>query len=212
MGLETVRSYPSVMGADELLHPPARSKRDTPPVDAVRGFVFTSGLTWMKQRGLAEKYTELLPEKARSRMLTLTASEWISVDDALVAYAACDGLRLSFEDQIEVGRVVSTANNGIVVRTILRLVGKVASPWNALGHADRVWQRSNRGGAVAVYKLGPRLARLEFWQCPLARSPFFMTSMRGAMAAGIEPFCDRLVVTEIPEYATPDSFALRMMW
>ena len=197
---------------DELVYAPSRPKKDTPPVDAVRGFVFTSGMAWMRERGLTERYRELLPAGTRDRMLTLTATEWISVADALVAYAACDALALSFEDQVELGRAVSAANNGIVVTTILRLVGRVASPWTALGHVDRVWRRSNRGGAVAVYKIGPRSARLEFWQCPLARSPFFTTSMRGAIAAGVEPFCDRVVVTDIPDQATPDQFALRVMW
>ena len=197
---------------DELLYSPSRPKKDTPAVDAVRGFVFTSGMAWMRERGLTERYRELLPAEARDRMLGLTATEWIPVADALVAYAACDALALSFDDQVDLGRAVSNANNGIVVTTILRLVGRVASPWSALAHVDRVWQRSNRGGAVAVYKVGPRSARLEFWQCPLARSSFFTTSMRGAIAAGIEPFCERLVVTESPDQTTPDQFALRVMW
>lgn len=197
---------------DVLLYPPTRSKKDTPPVDAVRGFVFTSGLAWMRERGLVERYRELLPVELRDRMVTLTAAEWIPIDDALVAYGACDALDLSFDDRIDVGRTVSSANNGILVTTILRLVGRVASPWTALGHVDRVWQRSNRGGAVAVYKIGERQARLEFWQCPLARSPFFVTSMRGAIAVGIEPFCDRVIVTEVPEHASPDGFALRVTW
>jgi hypothetical protein len=197
---------------DELLYPPSRAKKDTPPVDAVRGFVFTSGLSWMRERGLTERYRELLPAQHRGRMMGITAAEWLPLADALVAYAACDAMNLSFDEQIDLGRAVSAANNGIVVTTILRLVGRVASPWTALGHVDRVWQRSNRGGAVAVYKLGPRQARLEFWQCPLARSPFFLTSMRGAIAAGIEPFCERLVVAESPEHTTPDQFALRVLW
>ena len=197
---------------DELLYPPSRGKKDTPPVDAVRGFVFTSGLAWMRERGLTERYRRLLPDGQRDRMMTLTAAEWIPVADALLAYAACDALELPFEDQIDLGRAVSSANNGIVVTTILRLVGRVASPWSALGHVDRVWQRSNRGGAVAVYKIGLRQARLEFWHCPLARSPFFVTSMRGAIAAGIEPFCERLVVTDSPEHTIGDQFALRVMW
>lgn len=196
----------------ELLYPPSRTKRETRPVDAVRGFVFTSGLTWMRERGLVERYRALLPVESRDRMMTITAAEWIPVADALVAYAACDALNLSFDDQVDLGRAVSSANNGILVTTILRLVGRVASPWTALGHVDRVWQRSNRGGAVAVYKVGPRQARLEFWQCPLARSPVFMTSMRGAIAVGIEPFCERLVVSEVPEQSTLDGFALRLMW
>jgi hypothetical protein len=199
-------------GAEKLLYPPSRSKKDTPPVEAVRGFVFTSGIGWMKERGLVERYRELLPAGERDRMMLVTAASWIPLEEALIAYRACDALGLSMDDQVELGRVVSNANNGVVLRTIMQLVGKVSSPWTALGRIDRMWQSSNRGGAIAVYKLGTHQARLEFWRCPLARSAFFRTSMRGAIAVGIEPFCDRVVVNEIAHQNSPDGFALRLSW
>ena len=198
---------------EELVHPPAKSKRDTPRVDAVRAFVFLSGLRWMEQKGVAHKFRELLPEYLRVLVTSLTTNDWVPIDQALDAYAACDALGLSMEEQIELGRFVSAANNGVVVQTISRLIGKLgATPWTALAHADKVWQRSNRGGAIAVYKVGEKIARLEFWQCPLAKSPFFVTSMRGAIAIGAEPFAERVVISEISEMTTPDSFALRVMW
>jgi hypothetical protein len=197
---------------DELIYPPRLAKRDTPTVDAVRGFVFTSGVAWFKQRGVYERYESLLPPALRGRINTLTATDWVEIDDAHRAYAACDGLELSVQDQVELGRVVSSANNGIILRTVVRLVGKVASPWTGLGQADRLWQRSNRGGAIAVYKIASRQARVEFWKVPLARSPFFVTSMRGALGAAIEPFCDRVLVVELPELTTSDGFALRVIW
>ncbi|MDB4947278.1 MAG: hypothetical protein JWP97_6812 [Labilithrix sp.] len=196
-----------------LVYPPPRSKLETPPVDAVRGLVLLSGYKWILEQGHGERYRDLLPVgRFRDRVSTVTAAEWVPIEDALVVYAACDGLRLSFEEQVAIGRAVSSANNGLFVTTVARLVGKVASPWTALAHLEKAWQRSNRGGAVAVYKLGERQARLEFWRVPLARSPFFTTSMRGAIAVGIEPFCARVVVNDIPEMMTEDGFALRVTW
>jgi hypothetical protein len=212
MSSEFPRIHVPVSSEEQLLHAPSRSKKDTPAVDAVRGFVFTSGLCWMNERGLVDRYRDLLPPDERDRMMLVTAASWIPLEEALIAYGACDALGLSMDHQIELGRVVSIANNGVVLRTLVQLVGKVASPWTALGRIDRVWQSSNRGGAIAVYKLGAQQARLEFWRCPLARSAFFRTSMRGAIAAGIEPFCDRVVVNEVADYATVDGFALRVSW
>jgi hypothetical protein len=201
------------MAVEELVHPPARSKRDTPPVDAVRGFVFLSGLRWMEKHGVVDRFRDLLPEDMRPRMQNLTASEWVPLDESLRVYFACDALGLSQEDQIDLGRAVSHANNNVVVTTLSRLVGKLgATPWLALSHADRVWQRSNRGGAIAVYRVAERIARLEFWQVPLAQSPFFVTSMRGAIAVGLEHFCERVVVTELADQTTKNGFALRAMW
>jgi hypothetical protein len=201
------------MADDTLLYPPPRSKEETPPVDAVRGLVFASGYKWLLQHGHADRYRDLLPlQRLKDRLATVTAAEWVPIEDALLCYQACDALDLPVDDQIAIGRAVSDANNGLFIRTVARLVGKVASPWTAFGHLHKAWLRSNRGGAVAVYKLAERQARLEFWRVPLARSPFFTISMRGAIAAGVEPFCDRAFVSELPEFATPDSFALRVRW
>ena len=78
--------------------------------------------------------------------------------------------------------------------------------------AWRFFIHANFTQKVAVYKIADKACRLEFWQVPLARSPFFVTSMRGAIAVGIEPFCKRLVVSELATYTTSDGFALRLAW
>jgi hypothetical protein len=202
------------MAADELLYPPAsKTRSNTPRVSAVRGFVFLSGMKWMAAHGVLDRHQALLPASLRAQAKTLTATEWVPLDDALTIYAACDALNLSVEQQIDIGRAVSLANNGIVIRTLANLAGRIGiSPWSALKSVDRLWQRNNRGGGVAVYKLGERSARLEFWQVPLAQSPFFVTSMRGAIAVGLEDFCQRIMVTEIPSHLSEEGFALRLAW
>lgn len=202
------------MSVEELLYPPARMTRAaTPLVSAVRGFVFLSGQKWMAERGLLERHQALLAPALRARNAAVNATDWIPFDDALALYAACDALALTMDEQIELGRTVSRANNGVVIRTLANLAGRIGvSPWVALRSVDRIWQRNNRGGGIAVYKLGERAARLEFWKVPLARSPFFVTSMRGAVAVGIEAFADRILVVDLPALLTPDSFALRLVW
>lgn len=198
---------------EELLYAPARSKDGVPRVDAVRGFVFLSGLRWLDKNGHGERFRDILPAHLRSLVTTLTTSEWVPLHDSLEVYAALDRLDLRIDDQVELGRAVSQANNGIIVNTVARLLGKLgSSPWSALGHYNRVWQRSNRGGGIAIYRVTAKVARLELWQVPLARSPFFVTSMRGALAIGLEPFCDKLVVSDVPELASEEGFAVRMAW
>lgn len=166
----------------------------------------------MDKHGVAERYLELLPDDLRARARLMTAAEWLPLDEALTAYRACDELGLSIADQLDLGREVAIANNGVVISTIVRLLGQLASPWLAMQHFDRAWARSNRGGAIAVYKIGERSARLEYWQCPMARSPFFVTTMRGVVSAGLEPFCSRINVVELPARTTDDGFALRVSW
>ncbi len=198
---------------DELIHPPPKPKADTAPVDAVRAFVFLSGTKWLDDKGLTERYASLLPSHLAGRLTTMTATEWIAIDDALAAYRALDELGLTPQEQVDLGRAVSNANNGVVITTLARLAGSVGvTPWFVMQHVNRAWQRSNRGGAIAVYKTGEKSARLEFWRVPLAQSAFFVTSMRGAIAVGVEPFCDRALVTEVPGHTTADEFALRIAW
>lgn len=202
------------MTAEELLYPPASQTRgNTPRVSAVRGFVFLSGMKWLSEQGLLERQQALLPARLREQAGTLTTTDWVPLADALTIYAACDAMELSIDQQVELGRAVSRANNGIVIRTLANLAGRIGvSPWAALKSVDRLWQRNNRGGGVAVFKVAERAARLEFWQVPLARSPFFVTSMRGAIAVGMEDFCERVLVTDLPAQVTAESFALRVAW
>jgi hypothetical protein len=209
----TVAGYASSMAAGELVCAPEKTRAETPAVDAVRGFVFVSGVRWMEQKGKLEDFSRLLPEKLRTQVRTLSATEWVDIETALEVYATCDALNLSIEDQLDVGRFVVLANNGVVVNTLLRLVGRVGSPWIALEHADSLWRRSNRGGAMAVYRITDKSARIECWNAPMARSRFFVTSMRGSVAAGLEPFCGgRVVVNDVAESVRPDFFALRVTW
>ncbi|MEO6420115.1 MAG: hypothetical protein ABIP39_11935 [Polyangiaceae bacterium] len=73
--------------ADELFYAPATSKPVTPPVEAVRAFVFTSGARWMEKRGLMDRYRALLPDDLRDMIETTTTDQWISLADALRIYA-----------------------------------------------------------------------------------------------------------------------------
>ena len=192
---------------------PPTSRAATPAVDAVRGFVFVSGRSWFRDHGLLDAYMAHLPERLRERAGLLTAGEWIPLADAMACYAACDALALPEAQQVEIGRAVSAANNGRVVETIARLAGGLGvSPWIALQSLHKVWLRSNRGGAVAVYELGTHEARVELWQVPMVRSPFFCSSMRGAIQAGLALLRPRARVELSDDAPGVDSLALRAAW
>jgi len=192
---------------------PPTTRANTPLVDAVRGFVFSSGRTWFQKQGLIDSYLAELPDALRDRAFTITALEWIPLDEALACYAACDALHLSGEQQREVGRFVSSANNGALIETIARLAGGLGvSPWGPLKGLHKVWLRSNRGGAVAVYRTSERSARIELWRVPLVQSPFFCTSMCGAIEAGLLLFRKTATVTEVRDEATEDGLTMRATW
>jgi hypothetical protein len=198
---------------DTLIHPPPTTREATPPVDAVRAFVFLAGLRWMREHGYEERCNRLLEVRFHDMANTVAASDWVPLADALSIYTALDEMMLTFAEQIDIGRYVAMANNGVIVSTVARLAGKLGlSPWAILGRLHGVWLRNNRGGAVAVYRVDDRSARIEFWGVPFATSDFFRTSLCGSMAAGLEPFAEHVRVVEMPEHRDHDAFALRASW
>jgi hypothetical protein len=197
----------------EAIFTPRTTRAATPAVDAVRGFVFSSGRKWFQEQGLMDRYVELLPPGVQERAFTITALEWIPLEEAMACYRACDAMELSASDQREVGRVVSSANNGALIETIARLAGGLGvTPWVALKDLNKVWVRSNRGGAVAVYKASERSARIELWRVPLVASSFFCTSMCGAVEGGIRLFRKGASVSEVREERTADGLTLSATW
>lgn len=192
---------------------PPSPRQAIPPVDAVRGFVFVSGRPYMRSHGLLDRYLELLPRSQHERFHSMTALEWVPLDEAMQAYDVCDAMKLPEHQQRELGRVVSAANNGAFVETIARLAGGLGvRPWVPLESLHKVWQRSNRGGAVAVYRIDERTARIELWQVPFGRSPFFRTSMSGAIEHGLRLFRATARVVEDTSSPVPGGLALRATW
>ena len=130
-----------------------------------------------------------------------------------VAKPRRDALELTHEQQRILGRVVSSANNGTVIETIARLAGGLGiAPWVPLQSMHKVWLRSNRGGAIAVYRVNERAARIEVWQAPLARSPFFRVSLCGTVEHGLHLFRRAARVVEDERDPIPNGFALRATW
>lgn len=201
------------MEAEELIAGPGGSREEVAPVDGVRAFVFLAGMRWLREQGYDERVRKLIPPDLYALANNLAAGEWVPIADALTIYGAIDELAMPLEHQIEIGRTVAIANNGVVLSTLARLAGKLgASPFLVFERVNAIWARNNRGGAIVVYRLAERSVRMEFWACPLARSPFFRTSMGGSLGAGLEPFARDLRVAELPEHRTENSFALRLSW
>lgn len=192
---------------------PPTSRQATLPVDAVRGFVFVSGRGYLRELGAFDRYLELLPRTHHTRFHEMTALEWVDLEEAMVGYRTCDALELTEEQQRTLGRVVSSANNGTVIETIARLAGGLGiAPWVPLQSMHKVWLRSNRGGAIAVYRTSDRAARIEVWQTPMARSSFFRVSMCGAVEHGLSLFRRAARVVEDESDPVPNGFALRATW
>jgi hypothetical protein len=180
-------------------------------LEAVRGSILALDWQWLRARSLMAGYEKALPDR---ELLEVTPSNWVSFPKACAHWRALDALDLPSSQVDDAGRFVGEHVHGAFLSTLVRLAGQLgASPWIALGQCHKLWLRSWRGGGIAVRKVGPLVASVQvFDSAVVASSRFFRGSFRGAVARGIEPFCERALVVEVDERRTATSFVLRASW
>jgi hypothetical protein len=182
-------------------------------VKAVRGTILFLNWSWLKTHGYYERYTGRVDPEYRTALSTATTSDWIEVDVFRAHYRALDSLDISNDEAIALGRSVGKRAYGAFLSTLVRLAGSLgATPWFALGQAQRIWERSYRGGGVRVARTGHNAASIQIVGNSMATSAFHRGAFIGAFAVGLESFCKNLRVTEVPSARTPASFALAAEW
>lgn len=182
-------------------------------LEAVRGSILFLDWTWLRTHGRYDEYAARVEAPHRDTLVKAATSDWLGVDFLLAHYRALDGMHLTHADAFDVGRLVGQRSHGALLSTILRLAGGLgASPWFALGHSHKMWERSWRGGGIAVFRVGERSARVESVGNPAAISPFHRASFSGAFAVGIASLCKRCRIDEIGRALTDTSFSLSLDW
>jgi hypothetical protein len=187
--------------------------RTVPPVTGVRTTLLSASLLAIRERGLFETYLRELPREHHEFVHGLVAGAWVPIELGMVHYAALDRIGLTHTDQYEIGVAVGTRLQHSVVGTAMRLVGDAgATPWTALKQVPRLWSRVLDGGAVSVYELGPKDARIEFHRVPLARFAYCRNGWRGMVAGVLTLICRKIFVTEVPEMSDQNRFVMHAAW
>jgi hypothetical protein len=186
---------------------------DLRTLDAVRGSILFLDWTWLRSHGHYDAYAARVEAPYRDTLLGAATSDWVPLEPLLAHYRALDGMKLSHQEAMDVGRLVGERAHGALLSTILRLAGGLgATPWLALGQAHKMWERTWRGGGIAIHRIHDRAARAESIGNPCAVSPFFRSSFSGAFAIGLASLCKASRIEEIERARTPDSFALTVEW
>src|SRR5262249_36050883 len=138
-------------------------------VRQVRGSLIASSLTTVRERGLLQAYTAALPLEHHASIFGGTAAQWVPTPIAMAHYRALDALGLPSSEVFEMGRSVAGRVQGTVLATAARMAkSSGVTPWLPLSTLNRLWARLFDGGAVAVYKLGPKEARIDIVRVPFA--------------------------------------------
>jgi hypothetical protein len=198
---------------EEPFVPFETSREKAPPVTECRSTWLASSIKSLAVHGLLERYTAALPDDQRSAVLGVIAGAWLPVSVALVHYGACDAMGLPADQQIAIGRDVIDAVHRSTLQIALRLVRETgATPWSTFSAQKRLWARTWRGGDVAVFKLGPKEARVEIVGWPCARFGYCRRATHGVILGQTELFCRKAHVQEIKALCTPTSVGYRVAW
>ena len=192
--------------AEELILPFTAPKERVPLATQVRGTVLLSSLRGLRRHGLGDRYLAALDPAYRDVIASLTAPTWFPIDVGLAHYAACDRLGLERETIVDIGSGSGLFINETVLSTVAKLSTESGlTPWFVLSLANKLCARTWIGSSLALWKVGPKEARLEWIQQPVARFAYFRAAF-GAFAVSIaEKLARRMYFRELPTRADTEA-------
>jgi hypothetical protein len=184
-----------------------------PAATRFRSTWLSSSVRALRERRLFDAYLTHLPAEYHDAILNTVVGVWLPTKVAEAHYDACDKLELPAQELVAIGSAVGLHAQGIVFSVAINLAkGAGVTPWLLLPRLPEVWYRIWIGGGVAIYKLGPKDARVEIggWTC--ARTTYCRVAMRGVLQGLTGLFCERAYVREVPALCTKLTLGYRIAW
>jgi hypothetical protein len=208
-----IRSDQVVRPASDVLEVVLDFPTRVSPLRNVKSTVLLASIEGVRRAGRFDEYASFVPKEHRAPLFESIAGTWLSVDTAAAHYAACDALRFSALEQAVMGRSTANQVGESMVGTVSRLAQQVgATPLLYFAQFQRLWARAYDGGGIAVYRTGPKDARLELISFSLCTSVHYRNALRGWVEGLGSLFCSRLFLRELPQPHGPQSMALRAQW
>lgn len=153
----------------------------------VRGTVLGTSLQAVRDRKLEERYFQLLPNAHHDGIRNLVMQSWIPMDLAMAHYRVMNELIRDPAEVRAIGRTVSDRVQKSYVMTLVQglKASGVVHPGRILQRMPSVYERMSRGGACAVWRLGPKDARVELHGMPLAVIPYYRLGVEGIFEGGL---------------------------
>jgi hypothetical protein len=99
-----------------------------------------------------------------------------------------------------------------MLATVVRMAKAAGvTPWTVLPQYGRLYSRGVQGGAAAVFKIGPKEARIEIVQCELFDIPYFRTAFRGVLQSIAGLFARTSLIHDVPT-KEPGTATYRSQW
>jgi hypothetical protein len=174
----------------------------------------TSSIATLRERGHFDRYASILDPEHKDKLLNAVPGQWFPMATARAHYGACDGLGLSNDEMLELGKIATRKANATTIAFVLRLAkGAGVTPWTIIAQLQRIFTSTCMGGGgAAVWKLGPKEARAEIVGFPLAELRYNRVTMRGILEAILERFCTKVYVVELPKLCSKRELGFRLSW
>jgi hypothetical protein len=187
-------------------------RKDVPQVTQWRSTWVTSSLQTLRARGLFERYVSALPDEHRATLPLTVTGVWLPIATARAHYQACNALGFSQSEARDLGLAVGERAQGTILRTVVALVkGVGVDGWSLMTHVPRIWERGARGGAVAVYRVGPKEANVEVLGCELFDVPYFRAAFHGVVLGVLRLVTQQAYAHERAGSVSSD-FVIRLQW
>jgi hypothetical protein len=205
----------SAQGEEVVVPFPGNLPRERVPMAAeYRSTWISTSQQTLRAHGLYDRYVKNLSPRVRDALVASVAGVWMPSELAAEHYRACDRLELMDLDLVQIGRESAERAHGSMMSMMVKVAkGTGVTPWTSLGQVQRLWQRSlNGGGGIALYKLGPKEARVEFAGFPFAAIHYVRVAIRGIALGVVELFAQTAYAREIAGLCTDKTLAYRLSW
>jgi hypothetical protein len=173
----------------------------------------TASLQLLRDKGLFDRYLVELPREYHDPILHSVAAVWLPARVCVAHYAACDKLGISTQEAVQNGKEITRRLQKTIFSVGFRIAREAGiTPFRTLGALHAVWHREWRGGDVAVFKIGPKDARIEIVGYPGAAIPYCRHGLRGIAMGMSELVCTKAYAQEIRELCTATTLGFRIAW
>jgi hypothetical protein len=190
-------------GEEEVIVPLPTPRSSIPRATAYRSTWVVSSLESLRTAGLLERYLAALDDRHHEEILSCVAGAWLPMALVRAHYLACDTLAISNLEMAAMKRGPGGHVRRAWFTNYIAAADKAKdSPWTILSQLDRTWHRGADGGAVGVFRLGPKQGRIEYVGCELFDIAYFRQSVRAVLHVLVGRFATAPVVRILPHTAS----------
>jgi hypothetical protein len=183
-----------------------------PPATAIRSTTLISSLATLRALDLEAPYFARLPAEDHAAMKSLIAAQWLPMSLGIAHYAAVEQLELSADQARDNGRRVAQNVQNSHFATLVRTLGTGVTLWSVLPRLPSFLARLVNGGACAVYKDGPKDARIEIHGVPIARFAYVRLGWAGMFESSLELIARKVYVREVSSPRTTSTAVYTLSW